>query len=479
MAMSIDRGTALKGLGVLALAAPMVIFAVTRLVPALDPTIMAFNAHFYAVGFTAIAAAIACAIVMASARTLQNTRLLFLGLGFFAIAGIFAVHGLATPGFIADQYYASVSVSSWLSAAAGSLFVALSVATLPPKIDRAIERAGQYIFLAAGGAIFAYVALSLTAETWLDWVPIDNRWVQLSLGFGALALVAFAAWRYWQAYQFARLPSQLAMVAALVLLMEVQTIILWGRLWHLSWWLYHGLYGVAFLVLFAGWALEVRRAGTLRAIADALSMRDALAQLNRGLEAPILRLVEAIEIKDMETFGHVRRVSGYALAIGRRLGLSAGDLRSLVLAAEMHDVGKIRVPASILAKPGSLTEDEFAIVQSHTGSGHEIAGRVPALKDLAEVIKRHHERLDGSGYPDGLKGEDIPLLSRIVAVADTYDAMTSRRPYRDARGHIEAMGEIIRCKGVTLDARCVDALVDVFSQPGTRQSPEGITAKAA
>lgn len=477
--MSIDRRTALKGLGVLALAAPMIIFAVTRLSPGLDPAIMAFTAHFYSVGFTAVAAAIACAVVMASARTLQNTRLLFLGLGFFAIAGIFAVHGLETPGFIAEEYNASLSVSAWLSAAAGSFFIALSVAPLPPKIDRAIERRGQYVFLAAAVAIFAYIGLSLTAETWLNWVPIENRALQLSVGLGALALVAFAAWRYWEAYQFARLPSQLAMVAALVLLMEVQAIILWGPVWHLSWWLYHGLYAVAFVVLFTGWALEVRRAGTLRAIADALSMRDALAQLNRGLEAPILRLVEAIEIKDMETFGHVRRVSGYALAIGRRLGLSANDLRSLVLAAEMHDVGKIRVPASILAKPGSLTEDEFAVVKSHTESGYEIAERVPALRDLAEVIKRHHERLDGTGYPDGLQGEDIPLLSRIVAVADTYDAMTSRRPYRDARGHIEAMGEIIRCKGVTLDARCVDALVDVFSEPGTRQSPEQLAAKAA
>ena len=474
--MPMNRGTALKALGVLALATPMIAFAVSWLVPAWDPMIMAFNAHFYAVGFTALAAAVACAVVIGSAQTLQNTRLLFLGVGFFAVAGIFSVHGLATPGFIADEYYVSVSVSSWLSAALGSTFVALSVAPLPHRVDHAIARSGQYVFIVAAAAIFAYITISMTAEAWLDWVPIQNRNVQLPLGLSSLALVAFASWRYFQAYQFARLPSQLAMVAALILLGEVQAIILWGRVWHLSWWYYHGLYAVVFLVLFAGWALEVRRAGTLRAIADALSMRDALAQLNRGLEAPILRLVEAIEIKDQETFGHVRRVSAHALAIGRRLGLTAGELRSLVVAAEMHDVGKISVPASLLAKPGPLTEEEFAVIKTHTTRGHEIAQQVPALRDLADVVRSHHERVDGSGYPQGLKGDEIPLLARIVAVADTYDAMTSKRPYRPARSHLEAMGEIVQAKGVTLDARCVDALVAVFAEPGTRSNAELLAA---
>ena len=466
----------MKALGIAALAAPMIAFALLLVVPALDPKIMASSLHFYAVSFTALAAAIACAVVIASARTMRHTRLLFLGLAFFAIAGVFAVHGLATPGFFIEHYHSSVSVSAWLSVAAGSAFVALSAVGLPARAERIIERNGLAIFGGAVALISAYIALSLMVESWLDWVPIQKRSVQLGLGIAGMALICFAIWRYYQAYLFARLPSQLAMVATLAILLEVQTIILWGRVWHLSWWLYHGLYGVAFLVLFSGWAIEVWRSGTLRAIADALSMRDALAQLNRGLEAPILDLVDAIEIKDEETFGHVRRVSAHALVIGQRLGLSAGELRSLVVAAEMHDVGKISVPNSILAKPGPLTDEEFEVIKTHTVRGEEIAQQVNALRGLAGIIRSHHERLDGSGYPDGLVGEEIPLLARIVAVADTYDAMTSKRPYRAGVSHMATMAEILRGRGVTLDARCVDALVAIFAEPGSRAAPLAVAA---
>lgn len=467
-----------KGIGLAVLAAPLIAFLVLLAKPSWDPMLMSMSFHFYVVSFTSITAAIACGVIVASARTLHETRLLFLGLAFFVIAGIFAVHGLTTPGIIADEYHNSLAVSAWLSVALGCALVAASAVRLPRKIDGFIGRRGGRVFSGFVALVFAYITLSMTpaTATWLDWVPVSNRSFQLSMGLGGLALATFATWRYYQAYQFARLPSQLAMVGALALLLEVQVTLMWGRTWHVSWWLYHSLYVGAFAVLFVGWAIEARRAGTLRAIADALSMRDALAQLNRGLDQPILNLVDAIEIKDEETFGHVRRVSAHALAIGQRLELPAGELRALVVAAQMHDVGKISVPASLLTKPGPLTEEEFAVVKEHTNRGYEIASKVEPLKDLAEVIRCHHERLDGSGYPNGLTGEDIPMLSRIVAVADTYDAMTSNRPYRDAMTHLEAMGEIIQASDVTLDARCVQALVAVFAERSSRDGPAQLEA---
>lgn len=462
------RGTILTGLGIAALAAPMVVFALLRALPELDPPVMWFTFHFYAVGVTALAAAIACAVIIASASTLRETRLLFLGLAFFSIAGIFAVHGLTTPGFIVNESSASLAVSAWFSVSAGAAFVAMSVVGLPARVERLIESSGKTLVGTVVAAVVAYITLSFTVESWLDWAPIDERSVQLSVGFASAGLLGFAAWRYYQAYAFARLPSQIAMVATLVLLLEVQAILIWGPAWHVSWWLYHALYGVAFAVLFAGWAMEVSRSGSLRAIADALSMRNALAQLNRGLDAPILELVDAVEAKDVETFGHVRRVSGYALAIGSRMCLSSSDLRSLVVAAEMHDVGKISIPGSILAKPGPLTDEEFAVLKTHTVRGYEIAEKVTALRRLAGVIKAHHERFDGDGYPDGLAGEEIPQLARIISVADTYDAMRSKRPYRDGVSHLEAMAELLLVRGSQLDPRCVDAFTAVFAESGTR-----------
>ena len=474
--MTERRGTILAGLGIATLAAPMVAFALLRALPQLDPPVMWFTFHFYAVGVTALAAAVACAIIIASARTLRETRLLFLGLAFFSIAGIFAVHGLTTPGFIVDEYYASLAVSAWLSVLAGAAFVAMSVVGLPARVERLIESNGRALVGVAVATVIAYITLSFTVESWLDWAPIGGRSVQLSMGFASTGLLGFAAGRYYQAYVFARLPSQIAMVATLLLLLQVQTILLWSPVWHVSWWLYHSLYGVAFAVLFAGWAIEVRRSGSLRAIADALSMRNALAQLNRGLDAPILELVDAVEAKDVETFGHVRRVSGYALAIGRRMGLSSSELRSLVLAAEMHDVGKISIPGSLLAKPGPLTDEEYTVLKTHTVRGYEIAEKVTALRPLAGVIKAHHERFDGDGYPDGLAGEEIPQLSRIISVADTYDAMRSKRPYRDGVSHVEAMAELLRVRGSQLDPRCVDAFTAVFAESGTRLLDERAAA---
>ena len=127
---------------------------------------------------------------------------------------------------------------------------------------------------------------------------------------------------------------QNTMVCLMLMLFEVQVSMTWGRMWQLSWWLYHGTYATAFVVLFASWAVEWRRAGSVRVISEALSMRDAVAQLNHGYERPIADLVDAIEWKDVYTLGHVRRVATYALMIGRELGLSTHDLRCRSVNAE-------------------------------------------------------------------------------------------------------------------------------------------------
>jgi HD-GYP domain-containing protein (c-di-GMP phosphodiesterase class II) len=222
--------------------------------------------------------------------------------------------------------------------------------------------------------------------------------------------------------------------------------------------------------------MEVLRAGSVKVIAEGLSMRDALAQLNRGRPSTLVELADAIEAKDAATLGHVSRVASYALGIGRELGLPAWELRSLVLAAQMHDVGKIGTPDAILSKPGNLTDDEYAVIKQHALRGHEIASRVDALRSIQEVIRHHHERVDGSGYPDGLEGEAIPQLSRIIAVADTFDALTSARPYRSAMTKEAAVVELRRVRGAQLDPRCVEAFVASLAKP---QAEPELVEKAA
>ena len=143
------------------------------------------------------------------------------------------------------------------------------------------------------------------------------------------------------------------------------------------------------------------------------------------------------------------------------------ELRALVLAAQMHDVGKISTPDAILRKTGPLTDEEFTVIKQHTIRGDEIARHVAALRESSAAIRHHHERVDGKGYPDGLAGEAIPLFSRIIAVAATYDAITSGRPYRPASDHDAAIAELRRVSGSQLERRCVDAFIASLTRADT------------
>lgn len=178
----------------------------------------------------------------------------------------------------------------------------------------------------------------------------------------------------------------------------------------------------------------------------------------------IRRLTVAAEYKDENTAGHIARVGLSAAILARAVGFPPGRLDMIRHAAQMHDVGKIGTPDSILQKPGRLTDSETAVMREHTVRGGEIAQRVRALSPVAASVRAHHEHFDGRGYPDALRGADIPLAARIVAVADTYDAMTSARPYRPALGHEEAVAEIRRVRGTQLDPRCVDAFLTLFDK---------------
>ncbi len=442
---------------VVLLASPMIIFLVLMLNPSIDKPFGTYSMHFYVVSVTTLAAMLACIVIIAVADSLRETRLVFLALAFLSIAGIFAVHGLGTPGQIHRESYSEVSVSSWFSVFMGALLIAASVVTLPEKAEDWLHENGALVAASVTLAVGVYIGLSFFAEGWTSFLPIQDRHLQLVMTALTLGVLGFSAWRYLQAFLFARLPSQWAMVVVMVLLMEVQVSMSFGHFWQYSWWLYHGLYATAFAFLFAGWAIEAKRAGSVRVLSEALSMRDAIGQMDRGHSQPIADLVDQIEWKDLYTLGHVRRVATYAVMTGKEFGLSSLDLRALALGAQMHDVGKIGVPDKILTKPTKLTPEERAIIQEHAERGYEIASKVKALQPALDGIRYHHERVDGTGYPQGLAGDQIPLQARIIAVSDAFDAMTSGRVYQPAISVEAAIGELQRCGGTHFDAACVEA----------------------
>jgi len=159
-------------------------------------------------------------------------------------------------------------------------------------------------------------------------------------------------------------------------------------------------------------------------------------------QSVILTLGLTIESRDPSTQGHCERLARYAAALGGRLGLDEDQLVALRRGAFLHDVGKVGIPDIILLKPGPLTPSERAAMQQHPVIGDRLCGELRALEDVRPIVRHHHERPDGTGYPDGLEGDNIPLLARITNVVDSYDALTTQRPYKTARSHAEAVREL-------------------------------------
>jgi putative nucleotidyltransferase with HDIG domain len=176
-------------------------------------------------------------------------------------------------------------------------------------------------------------------------------------------------------------------------------------------------------------------------------------------------LARALEAKDSYTRGHSIRVSQYAVAMAKRMGFDAESIDGIRLGGELHDIGKIGTREAVLHKAGSLTDEEFRQITEHPLLGERMLSPLAQESpDVLRIVRSHHERLDGRGFPDGLQGENIPIEARIVAVADAFDAMTTRRPYRESRPPSDALEELRRVAGSQLDPGAVEAFVEAFSE---------------
>jgi HD-GYP domain-containing protein (c-di-GMP phosphodiesterase class II) len=206
--------------------------------------------------------------------------------------------------------------------------------------------------------------------------------------------------------------------------------------------------------------------------------RKLLLAVERGYLEVLRALVNAIEAKDPYTAGHSQRTAEFAVAIGRALKLSAEELKELEVGGLLHDIGKIGIAEQILRKPAQLDDAEMRVMRGHPDIGDAIMHDIDLLKKIRPMVRNHHERFDGSGYPDGLKGEEIPLGARVIAVADTYDAITSDRCYQPGRPPLESIPILRRLSGVQLDSRCVDALFTALVELG-QLGPDDIALAAS
>lgn len=491
------------------LGTPFVLFLLLRLTPTLDRPFPTPMGHFLIVTVvSALALALAVAVAYA-ARSLPDARTFFLAMGFLAMSGVFLAHALATmprshaapaPATAAtpdDPYIAYepaeeygpagaaltgvhahgapsggaaahlqvAGLSAYLSLLVSALCFALTGADLPHRSADFIVRRWTPLALLVAALLTLYVLVALTAPTAVLRLPIAH-WPPYAIATLTWLCLAFAAWRFTHAYRLTVLPLQGTMALGMGLLAEAQLFMVEGRLWAPSWWEYHVVMLIGFLAPVLALLHQYRTAGDLGVLVEGLFLRHTVRGLQAGDPHALTTLAAAVAAKDSETGAHTERVGELAVRVARRLGLPEERMEVLRWAGRLHDLGKIGIPNRILGKPGPLTRAEFEVMKQHPVRGWRVAARAGILAQAAPVIRAHHERLDGSGYPDGLRGEQIPLEARIVAVADVWDALTSDRPYRKAMPLPQAIAVIRAEAGSRLDPRCVDAL---FTELGLHQ----------
>lgn len=479
-----------------------------------DPTWMGLNFHFQIVSLTSFIALLMAMFMLVAALQLKDARVVFLALAFLGIAGIFSVHGLTTPGAIVPGPNPWIGFSARFAMLVGALFFALSTLDWRPAIERAIIAWQRRLTGGFALALLLYAVVALASSlgghadhtatvpsatpsqnnartdayagygladsgatttsngdaTLVRFTFLDNPIVERTVMIATLLLLTLVIYRYWRLYRLARIPLVTGFLISAIFLFQGQLSMTYAPMWHASWWLYHILLFSAFVAALAGMVIEYGNSGSLRGVVGGLLLRDTIAQIETSYAEVIVALVGAVEAKDGYTRGHTQRVCELSLRIGQELKLPKERLRVLTQAAMLHDIGKIGVPDSILNKPGPLTPEEFAVIRDHPVRGHAIIRDVPSLRAEIGGVRHHHERLDGSGYPDGLVGDQIPLEARIIAVADVYDALTSARPYRPAWSPERALAYLDEQAGVTLDGACVRALHTALGRDEARAS---------
>ena len=215
------------------------------------------------------------------------------------------------------------------------------------------------------------------------------------------------------------------------------------------------------LLLIESGLKSVKQMDEIKRINDELE--DSKEQLEQAYLDMVQTLRYTVEAKDTYTRGHSDRVSEYSVLIGEKLGLPEDQIKTLRIGGLFHDIGKIGIPDSILLKPGRLTDDEYSEIKNHPSIGAHILGSAKIFQDIIPIVKYHHEKYDGNGYPSRLKGEEIPYLARIAAVADTFDAMTSRRSYRGPIDVEKVKEEIKRCEGTQFDPQIAEVFLDILN----------------
>lgn len=444
------------GLGAVVVAlAPILAFHYLVHRPAIDPVLRVPHQHFSIVSVASLLAGLIAVAIGFAGRRQRNIEVTFLALAFMSLALLFSIHGLSTPGFLLPATKLP-GIAAQVSIFVTAVWFGLSSLSSDSPAVVYLSR-WQGVLLPLWALILTAVGtVSLVRPALGNLVPVNSPPLVWPMAIVTMTILLVATIRYWRSYTYSRFPLQLAIVYAGGWLTAAQWIMINGTVWRLSWWLYHFLFVAATVALIVGILLQYAQGTSLVSAARGLFLTDPVERLNAGLSNSVHALIVATEARDPYTAGHAYRVTLSAVRLGEAMGLSGEMLRALAQGGVMHDVGKIEVPDLILNKPGSLSPEERRIVERHPVTGYTMCKRLGFMRDELDVIRHHHERWDGMGYPDRLAGDHIPLLARVLAIADVYDAVTSARSYRGPWSHEQARVYIIEQAGRQFDPHCVE-----------------------
>ncbi|OXM14088.1 HD-GYP domain-containing protein [Paenibacillus herberti] len=436
---------------------PLGLFQSMRMTEGLNPYLQSPVMHFYMVSTVAFLALVLASALGYAGIRLRNLGISFLSLAFISMTGLLMLHGLATPGFITN-HSGIQGVSSQLGVLTASVWIWVS--SLPSARGLAVRMGEMQRWLVPiyTVGLATFLGLSLIYPHMLHEWPLGLQGVRPILTLLVLSMLAHATANYWKDYKTAGMPLQLAIMYGCSWLAAGQIVMVSGEPWKLSWWMYHILLLFSLLTVMGGLMRQLAGSGaSLTGALRALFRSSPQEWLQKCISPSVQELILATEQKDDYTAGHNYRVALYALKLGERMGLAPAELLAVGQGAIIHDVGKLYVPELILKKPGALTAEERSIVELHPIRGYELCRNLGFMREELSIIRSHHERWDGCGYPDQMKGEQIPLLARITAVADVYDALTSQRAYRQAMTHQAAIEFISAQSNRHFDPACVAA----------------------
>lgn len=441
---------------VIAIILPLILFESLQkgLLP--DPVFHMPRGHFYIVSIVALLSIIIAIAVGVAGNRLRNIKITFLSLSFISLAQLFSVHGLSTPDFLLGVTHLP-GVAAQLSIILATFWLWLSSLPTDRKLVKFLSKYNRLLLPVWIGALSVFSITSMISPHLVDIIPLTVKplnWILMSF---TILFNLVTMFRYYQSYRYSRFPLQISIVYSSGWLLVAQLIMILGEKWKLSWWTYHFILLASMIVVIIGLIKQHVAKGSLVESLRALFTNDPFERMTSSISHSVRDLVIMTEKKDTYTAGHTFRVTMYALKLAEELHLKPEQLRAIAQGTLLHDVGKVKIPDNVLNKPGKLTLEERNIIEKHPLSGYEMCRDLGFMTEELSIIRSHHEKWDGSGYPDQLKENKIPFLARIVAVADVYDALTSERSYRKAWTHDAAMKLLNEQKGIHFDPECVEA----------------------